>query len=86
LPLHHNCSVDQPAFKKKTEVAAAAPVEENLFVSNMSVEEKVRIAMSVGEETLTVEELTALYTSRPHPIVYDGFEPSGTSLAVRRIS
>ena len=52
-------------------------MEQNLFVSTMSVEEKVALAMSVGEETLTVEELTALYTSRPHPVVYDGFEPSG---------
>lgn len=71
-------AVDQPAPKKKSESAAAAPVvEENLFVSSMSVEEKVAMAMSVGEETLTVEELTALFTSRQHPIVYDGFEPSG---------
>ena len=46
----------------------------------MSVEEKVAMAMSVGEETLTVEELTALYTARPHPVVYDGFEPSGNDL------
>ncbi len=58
-------------------MAAPAPVEENLFVSNLSVEEKVAIALSVGEETLTVEELTALFTARPHPVVYDGFEPSG---------
>lgn len=35
------------------------------------------IALSVGEETLTVEELTALYNAKAHPIVYDGFEPSG---------
>ncbi len=57
--------------------APAAPLEENLFVSNLSVEEKVAIAMSVGEETLTPEELTGLYTAKPHPVVYDGFEPSG---------
>ena len=60
-------------------------MEENLFVSNLSVEEKVRIAMSVGEETLTVEELTALFTSRQHPIVYDGFEPSGMYLRMCEI-
>jgi tyrosyl-tRNA synthetase len=41
------------------------------------VEEKVRIATSVGEEVLTPEELTALFTAKEHPIVYDGFEPSG---------
>ena len=69
--------VDQPAPKKKTQATPVAAMEQNLFVSTMSVEEKVALAMSVGEETLTVEELTALYTSRPHPVVYDGFEPSG---------
>jgi tyrosyl-tRNA synthetase len=68
--------VDQPVFKPKA--AAAAPaVEEDFYVSHMSVEEKVAIAISVGEETLTVDELTALYIARAHPIVYDGFEPSG---------
>ena len=74
-------SVDQPAHKKKVEsnsASAAAPaVDENWHVSSMTVEEKVALAMSVGEETLTVEELTALFTARPHPVVYDGFEPSG---------
>jgi tyrosyl-tRNA synthetase len=51
--------------------------EEALFKSSLSVEEKVAIAMSVGEEIVSPEELTALYTARDHPIVYDGFEPSG---------
>ena len=73
--------MDQPAHKKKVEsnsASAAAPaVDENWHVSSMTVEEKVALAMSVGEETLTVEELTALFTARPHPVVYDGFEPSG---------
>jgi len=35
------------------------------------------VATSVGEEVITQDELTALFTSRDHPIVYDGFEPSG---------
>mmetsp|Transcript_8080 Transcript_8080/g.13439 ORF Transcript_8080/g.13439 Transcript_8080/m.13439 type:complete len:390 (-) Transcript_8080:272-1441(-) len=70
-------AVDQPVPKKQSAKVAAPSVDENLFVSSMSVEEKVATAISVGEETLTVEELTALYTARPHPIVYDGFEPSG---------
>ena len=67
---------------------------EGLYKSTLSVEEKVAIAMSVGEEVLMPEELTALYTAKgnlsykiyliiiviyiaDHPIVYDGFEPSG---------
>jgi hypothetical protein len=70
-------TVDQPKFKAPSAPAAAAAVEENLYVSPLSVDEKVAIALSVGEETLTVDELKALYAARPHPIVYDGFEPSG---------
>lgn len=71
-------SVDQPKVKSTVAVAPVKSIaDENLFVSNLSVEEKVAIAVSVGEETLTTEELTALYTARQHPIVYDGFEPSG---------
>jgi len=62
---------------KKKAVPAPVADEENLFTSTLSVEEKVAIAMSVGEETLTAEELAALYTAKAHPIVYDGFEPSG---------
>jgi uncharacterized protein YciW len=78
--------VDQPAPKKKADVAAASQpaAEENLFVSNLSIEEKVAIALSVGEETLTQEELAALYKAKPHPIVYDGFEPSGGRRALYR--
>ena len=59
---------------------AAVKVEEtfeDLYKSPLSVQEKVAIAISVGEEVITEEELTALYTAREHPIVYDGFEPSG---------
>lgn len=33
--------------------------------------------MSVGEETLTEAELFSLFAFKPHPVVYDGFEPSG---------
>ena len=60
-------------------IKAKAPDSEteNLFKSDLSVAEKVRIAMSVGEEVLTTEELEKLYTAKDHPIVYDGFEPSG---------
>ncbi len=62
--------------------ASAAPVnEEGLYKSTLSVEERVNLAMSVGEEVLTPEELTALFTAKDHPIVYDGFEPSGRMVA-----
>jgi tyrosyl-tRNA synthetase len=62
---------------KSAAVAKVSSEPTDLFKSSMSVEEKVAVAMSVGEETLTVEELTALYKAKDHPIVYDGFEPSG---------
>ena len=58
-------------------VVKASDSEEGLKKSGMSIEEKVRIASSVGEEVLTTEELTKLYGAKDHPIVYDGFEPSG---------
>lgn len=45
--------------------------------SDLPVEEKVRIAMSVGEEVISVDELSKLFAAKDHPIVYDGFEPSG---------
>ena len=62
-----------PVIPHATTVAPS----DSYFKSSLSVEEKVKIAMSVGEEVLTVEELTALFTAKDHPIVYDGFEPSG---------
>lgn len=43
----------------------------------MSVEEKFRIVRSVGEECIQEDELLNLLTKKPHPICYDGFEPSG---------
>eukprot|EP00981_Chlorochromonas_danica_P004807 scaffold967_cov173-Ochromonas_danica.AAC.18 len=67
----------QPAAPAPVKGPAAAPVEEDLYTSTLSVEEKVAIALTVGEEALTVEELRGLFTAKPHPIVYDGFEPSG---------
>jgi tyrosyl-tRNA synthetase len=50
---------------------------DGLKQSTLSVAERVQLAMSVGEEVITEPELTALFTARDHPIVYDGFEPSG---------
>eukprot|EP01031_Cornospumella_fuschlensis_P045359 gene45359-55499_t len=75
--------VKQPAAPVAAPVKGPAAVaspeinEEDLYTSPLSVEEKVAIAMSVGEETLTVEELSGLYRAKAHPVVYDGFEPSG---------
>ena len=71
-------SVPKPGTVPAAISEATPPINEaDLYKSPLSVEEKVAIAMSVGEEVVTQEELTALYTAREHPIVYDGFEPSG---------
>ena len=50
---------------------------DGLYKSTLSVDEKVALAVSVGEEVVTEDELRALFTAKEHPIVYDGFEPSG---------
>jgi hypothetical protein len=70
--------------------AAAAPApggapeidESTLYKSTLSVDEKVAIATSVGEEVLMPEELKILFGAKEHPIVYDGFEPSGRMVRV----
>jgi tyrosyl-tRNA synthetase len=43
----------------------------------MDVKEKVRLIKEFAEEIVTEEELTKLFEKNPHPIAYDGFEPSG---------
>jgi tyrosyl-tRNA synthetase len=44
----------------------------------MDVEARMALIGEVGEEIVTEEELRALLTQKPHPVAYDGFEPSGT--------
>lgn len=74
-------SVPKASSTSSSHAAASAPATaattSDLFTSSMSVEEKVAIAMSVGEEVIMPEELATLFTAKEHPIVYDGFEPSG---------
>jgi tyrosyl-tRNA synthetase len=43
----------------------------------MNTEEKIELIKQVGEEIITEDDLRALLESKPHPIAYDGFEPSG---------
>ena len=50
---------------------------EGLKKSTLTLDEKVARVMSVGEEVITEPELRQLFTAKEHPIVYDGFEPSG---------
>eukprot|EP01056_Protomagalhaensia_sp_Gyna25_P000456 Protomagalhaensia_sp_Gyna_25__455@NODE_1214_length_2062_cov_104_236283_g966_i0_p1_GENE_NODE_1214_length_2062_cov_104_236283_g966_i0NODE_1214_length_2062_cov_104_236283_g966_i0_p1_ORF_typecomplete_len452_score78_45tRNAsynt_1b/PF00579_25/9e68_NODE_1214_length_2062_cov_104_236283_g966_i0841439 len=46
-------------------------------LSTLSLEEKVKRALSVAEECIQAEELEALFKSNANPVCYDGFEPSG---------
>ena len=46
-------------------------------VNGLTLEERVELAASVGEEVIQLEELKTLLANHPNPIAYDGFEPSG---------
>jgi tyrosyl-tRNA synthetase len=43
----------------------------------MDVKTKVNLIKEFAEEIVTEEELIKLFEKNPHPIAYDGFEPSG---------
>lgn len=45
--------------------------------SSLSLEERVTVARSVGEECIQENELHDLLEKKAHPVCYDGFEPSG---------
>ena len=43
----------------------------------MDAKTKIQLIKEFAEEIVTEEELTKLFETNPHPIAYDGFEPSG---------
>ena len=43
----------------------------------MKFEDRLALIKEVGDEIITEEELVKLLKENPHPIAYDGFEPSG---------
>ena len=65
------------AEKKKLAASKAAMEQASLKKSLLSVAEKVALTETVGVEVITPEELQSLFAAKEHPIVYDGFEPSG---------
>lgn len=69
--------VKSPRAATTASMLDVAEDESKLRKSVLSVEEKVAMTISVGEEVITPDELSALFTAREHPVVYDGFEPSG---------
>ena len=48
-----------------------------LFRCRLSVTDKVALIKTFAPEITTEDELAALLTNKPHPVAYDGFEPSG---------
>jgi tyrosyl-tRNA synthetase len=44
---------------------------------DMTLDERLERALSVGEECIQPEELKVLLEKNPNPLAYDGFEPSG---------
>ncbi len=59
--------------------AAAGPAvdEGPPHPSGLSLEERFQLCRGVAEECISDAELRNLLKHRPHPIAYDGFEPSG---------
>jgi tyrosyl-tRNA synthetase len=58
--------------------AAAAGVQEIALVNGLTLEQRMDLILSVGEECTTVEGLRTLLVKKPSPpVAYDGFEPSG---------
>src|SRR3989338_8002635 len=43
----------------------------------MDIDHKVKLISSIGEEVITQEDLKELLNNKPHPVAYNGFEPSG---------
>lgn len=48
----------------------------------MNAKERLDLIKQVGEEIITEEELKHVLETKKHPIAYDGFEPSGTSIHI----
>ena len=48
----------------------------SLHASGLSLDERVNLCLSIGEECIQPEELRRLLDKKPNPVAYDGFEPS----------
>jgi tyrosyl-tRNA synthetase len=53
------------------------PPQTTWQASTLSLDEKFTLARSVGEECIQDNELRGYLENKPHPVCYDGFEPSG---------
>ena len=43
----------------------------------MDIDRKMQLIASVGEEVISEDDLRELLVAKPHPVAYNGFEPSG---------
>ena len=61
-----------------TEKMSEASVQEpTTHPSGLSLDERVNLCLSIGEECIQPDELRRLLEKKPNPCAYDGFEPSG---------
>eukprot|EP00762_Andalucia_godoyi_P007497 ANDGO_07869.mRNA.1 Tyrosine--tRNA ligase 1 len=72
-----SCSGCVPAAGESETVAAVAKSLADVTINGLSYEERVALALSVGEECIQEQELRALFAKKENPRCYDGFEPSG---------
>ncbi|KAG2440015.1 hypothetical protein HXX76_004132 [Chlamydomonas incerta] len=63
--------------KLNVDAAPAEAAAEPPHPSGLTLEERYKLARSVGEECINEEELRALLAKKPNVVAYDGFEPSG---------
>jgi tyrosyl-tRNA synthetase len=76
----HSSAAAPPQPPAAAGAGAAAPVvaaPKTYKVSEHDLDTRFKLCRSVGEECIQEEELVALLKARPHPVCYDGFEPSG---------
>eukprot|EP00249_Psilotum_nudum_P004683 c18191_g1_i1 orf=176-1372(+) len=75
-----SCS-DQPGSDQEPSDTSTptdpAPASENEPSSGLTLDEKLRLVLSVGEECIQEDELRNLLEKKKDPVCYDGFEPSG---------
>ena len=50
---------------------------DGLYRGPLTLDERVNLCLSIGEECIQPYELRRLLEKKPNPIAYDGFEPSG---------
>ena len=58
-------------------MSEASVQEPTTHPSGLSLDERVNLCLSIGEECIQPDELRRLLEKKPNPCAYDGFEPSG---------